>query len=288
LAYLTEPEPPRGVPLEVIPGVRRVVAANPGLMTYHGTNTFLIETEAGLVVLDPGPDDAAHLAAVGAAAAGAVAIVLSHGHYDHCQGAGRLAAALGAPVYGHASFDSRSAVIERPLAEGDTVAGLAVLHTPGHARDHICLARPDGVLFTGDQVMAWSSSVVPYPSGDMRAFIASLERLRDRGDRLALPGHGPALGDPAPFIDQLIRFRERRERAIVELLARGPASVDELTAALYAKRGPQLFLAARNNVQAHLAKLEADAAAVSRGEVWRIAASRMPTTPDIDLRPIPG
>jgi glyoxylase-like metal-dependent hydrolase (beta-lactamase superfamily II) len=273
LPYLTEPEPERGVPLEVIPGVRRVVAGNPGLMTYHGTNTYLIETEAGVVVLDPGPDDEAHLAAVGAAAGGAAAILLSHGHYDHCQGAGRLAAALGAPVYGHACFDSRSAAIDRPLADGDTVAGLAVLHTPGHARDHLCFARPDGVVFSGDQVMAWSSSVVPYPSGDMRAFIASLERLRDRGDPLMLPGHGPALPDPAPFIDQLIRFRERREREIVELLARGPTSVDALTAALYAKRGPQLFLAAKNNVQAHLAKLEAEGVVIGRGDVWSVAAS---------------
>ena len=272
MSYLKEPLPTRGVPLPVLPGVRRIVADNPGPMTYHGTNTYLIETDEGLVFLDPGPDEAEHIAALARAADGAAAILLSHGHYDHCQGAGRLAQALDVPVYGHAEFDSGSAVIDRPLAEGETVAGLSVLHTPGHARDHICFARPDGVVFTGDQVMAWSSSVVPFPSGDMVAFIRSLERLRDRRDRLYLPGHGPALADPAPFIDQLIEHRVRRERAIVEALASRPASIDELTATLYAKRGPQLFRAARNNVRAHLAKLEAEGVATCEGELWSVAA----------------
>lgn len=262
MAYLKEPPPERGVPLAAIPGVARVVADNPGPMTYHGTNTWLIETPGGILVLDPGPDDAAHLDAVDRATAGeAVGIVLSHGHGDHCAGAAALAARLGVPVWGHADFASRVASIDRTLAEGDAIGGLAVLWTPGHARDHICLARDDGVVFTGDQVMAWSSSVVPHPSGSMVDFLRSLERLRDRGDRLYLPGHGPALPDPAPFVHQLIGYRRRREEKILQALAEGPATADDLTAGLYARRGPDLYVAARNNVEAHLAKLAAEGAA---------------------------
>lgn len=272
MAYLTEAPPPHGVPLPVLPGVRRIVADNPGPMTYHGTNTLLIDGEAGTLVLDPGPDDAAHLEAVAGAADDIAAILLSHGHQDHCAGAGRLAEMLGGvPVFGHPAFRSGAATIDRPLEDGMTIGGLAVLYTPGHAPDHLCFARGDGVLFTGDHVMGWSSSVVPFPSGDMGAFIRNLERVRDRGDRVLVPGHGPVIAEPAPFVDELIGNRLRREEEIVALVSRGPTTVDELTHALYAQRGPQLFVAARHNVLAHLAKLGAEGRAVGDGDLWRMA-----------------
>lgn len=271
MAYLTEPAPPHYVPLPVLPNVRRIVAPNPGPMTYHGTNTYLIESGGGLIVLDPGPADGAHLdAIVQAAESRAAAIVLSHGHRDHCEGAPALAARLGVPVLGHRRFTSQVAQITRQLDAGDRIAGMTCLHTPGHAPDHLCLARPDGITFSGDQVMAWSSSVVPYPSGDMVAFIASLQALRDRGDRLILPGHGPALPEPAAFIDELIARRLTREAEILETLRRQALTVGELVQALYQRRGPSLVAAATNNVRAHLAKLEGEGrVAEEAGDRWR-------------------
>lgn len=269
MAYLTEAEPPRNVAQHVIAGVRRVVADNPGPMTYHGTNTFLIETPDGLLILDPGPDMPEHLAAVAAAAGGrAFAIVVSHGHYDHCAGARSLARALGVPIYGFSPFDSNRVSIDRGLADGDVIGGLAVLHTPGHASDHLCFARDDGVVFTGDHVMGWSSSVVPYPSGSMADYIRNLERLRDRGDRLHLPGHGPVLTDPVGFIDDLIRNRLRREQSILTAIEAGLGEVDALTLHLYAKRGAHLRKAAEHNVRAHLVKLHDEGRVQSKDGVW--------------------
>ena len=269
MAYLTEPEPPRNLAQDVIAGVRRVVADNPGPMTYHGTNTFMIETPEGLLILDPGPDHPAHIAAVSAAAGGqAFAIVLSHGHYDHCAGARSLAAALNVPVYGFSPFESSRVTIDQPLADGDVIGGLAVLHTPGHASDHLCFARADGVVFTGDHIMGWSSSVVPYPSGSMANYIRNLERLRDRRDRLHLPGHGPVLPDPYEFINDLIQYRLRREQAILTAIDLGFGDVDALTAHLYAKRGAHLRVAAEHNVRAHLVKLHEEGRVEDRDGVW--------------------
>lgn len=271
MPYLTEPPPPYYVALPVLSGVRRIVAPNPGPMTYHGTNTYLVDSPDGLIVLDPGPPDEGHLdAIVRAATPGAAAILLSHGHRDHCEGAPMLAARLRVPVLGFRGFRSQVAQVTRGLEDGDQIGGLTCLYTPGHAPDHLCFARPDGIIFSADQVMAWSSSVVPYPSGDMAAFLTSLRVLRNRGDRLFLPGHGPALPEPAPFIDELIVRRLEREREILEALRAQVMTVEELVQALYTKRGPALTGAARNNVQAHLAKLEGEGrVAAETGGRWR-------------------
>lgn len=263
MAFLTEAPPPRSTPLPVLPGIRRLVAPNPGPMTFHGTNTWLIETRAGLLILDPGPAAEAHLDAVAAAAGGgAAAILLSHGHSDHAAGAALLAGKLGAPVFAHEDFTGDAAVLSRRLRAGERIGELTCLHTPGHAPDHLCFAFPGGIVFTGDQVMAWSSSVVPWPSGDMRAFLASLETLRDRADRLHLPGHGPPLPDPSGFIDELISRRRGREAAILAVIAEGPLDPAEIVRRLYAGRGAPLFGAAVHNVRSHLDKLMAEGRAV--------------------------
>tara|TARA_A100001391_G_scaffold145276_2_gene102923 strand:+ start:1740 stop:2561 length:822 start_codon:yes stop_codon:yes gene_type:complete len=256
LTYLREDEPLRGIALEVLAGVRRVIAPNPGPMTYHGTNTYLIETQEGLVVLDPGPADDNHIHAVADACGEvAAAIVLSHGHYDHCAGASALQAKLGVPIFGHSRFRSSVANIDNALDEGDVVCGLRVLFTPGHAPDHICLELEDGVVFTGDHVMAWSSSVVPYPTGDMSAFIASLQRLADRNDTLYLCGHGPLLPSPSGFVQRLIDNRLRRETAILEAVRGGMGTAEAISERLYRKRGTHLRKAAEHNVRSHLEKL---------------------------------
>ncbi len=259
MTYLREEEPVREQAMAVIPGVRRVVADNPGPMTYHGTNTYLIDTHEGLVVLDPGPDDDRHVAALTAACGGkAAAIVYSHGHYDHCAGGPALQAVLEAPVFGHSNFRSSVAGIDHPLEEGDTICGLRVLFTPGHAPDHICLELADGIVFTADHVMAWSSSIVPYPSGSMTDFIVSLQRLANRNDRLYLSGHGPALPSPSRFVHRLIDSRLRRESAIIDAVRDGLRSAESIAERLYRKRGSHLLKAAEHNVRSHLEKLVAE------------------------------
>jgi len=269
--FLTEPEPERGIALPVIPGIWRVVANNPGPMTYHGTNTYLIEAEDGMTVLDPGPDDAAHVAAVVAAGGGGIRrILLSHGHRDHVGAAAALRAATGAAVFGFQPSLQPDVPIDHALTEGDEVAGLSVLHTPGHAADHLCFARA-GALFSADHVMTWSTSVVSPPNGDMAAYLIHLRRLAAREDRWLLPGHGPLRGHPAAFIRALIAHRVQREKAILESLGATPASVSDLAAIIYRGISPRLQAAAERNLLGHLLKLEREGRARREGERWRRA-----------------
>ena len=273
MPYLTEPEPERGLATEVAPGIRRIVAGNPGLMTYHGTNTYLIETGEGIVVLDPGPDDAVHVAAVLAATGGRIAsILLSHRHSDHLGALAALQAQSGASTFAfHRSADPTFQP-DVPLRDGDRVAGLSAIHTPGHASDHLCFARQDGAVFSADHVMTWSSSVVSPPGGDMAAYFRSLRRMLEREDRLLLPGHGPPLSDPAPYIRELLDYRIKREEAIADALRDGPHGPRDLVDRLYSQTHPWLRQAAERNVTAHLFKLQAEGRAKLQDERWVSAA----------------
>lgn len=274
MPFLTEPEPVRGVAEEVVPGVRRIVADNPGPMTYHGTNTYLIETEGGIVVLDPGPDSPAHLAAILAATEGRVAhILISHTHRDHFGAASALKVATGAPTYGYRQSADPGFAADVPLDDGDTIAGLTAVHTPGHASDHLCFAMTGGVLFTADHVMPWSTSVVNPPSGDMAAYFTSLRLLLDRDDRVYLAGHGPPLERPHPYVRELLQHRMARENGIAAALAAGPASIERLTELVYPNVDPRLRRAAERNALAHLLKLEAEGRARREQDSWNIARS---------------
>lgn len=277
MPFLSEPEPPRGQPLPVLPGVRRIVAANPGPMTYRGTNTYLVDTEDGLVVLDPGPaNHPEHVDAILAAAAGGVGLILvSHHHQDHIGAVPALQAATGAPVAGFRQRAIPEFEPDTKLDDGDRVAGLTALHTPGHAPDHLCFAwrAQDGtrLLFSADHVMSWSTTVVSPPSGDMRAYFASLERLLAREqDDVYLPGHGPMLPQPRDLVRELLLHRQAREQAVAEALAGGaPASTQALMEAIYTELHPSLRGAAERNVLAHLLKLEAEGRVARDGELWR-------------------
>ncbi|MDE2005183.1 MAG: MBL fold metallo-hydrolase [Rhodospirillales bacterium] len=276
MAFLSEPEPERGAVLPVAPGIRRIVAANPGPMTYHGTNTYLIETKQGLVVLDPGPDLPAHVEAVLRATGGKVdLILLSHTHHDHLEATPALAAATGARTGGYRTSAVASFTPDIPLDDGAEIAGMTALHTPGHASDHICYAfmGPDGakVLFSADHVMSWNSSVVSPPDGDMGDYFVSLKKVLDRDDSVFLPGHGPALPEPQRLTRALLFHRIERERAILARLHRAPADTGALRDALYSQTHPRLQKAAERNVLAHLMKLETEGKVTREQEVWRAA-----------------
>lgn len=272
--FLTEPKPTRGAEQVVLPGlglsgIWRLVADNPSPMTYHGTNTWLIEAVDGFSVLDPGPDDAAHLAAILDATRGRIArILLSHTHADHLAGLPALVAATRAPTYGFHTPQDTGFVPDYPLTDGDVVAGWTALHTPGHASDHLCFARDDGVVFSADHIMGWSSTVVSPPHGDMVAYFASLDRMLARDDRIYLPGHGPAITDPRGYTIFLRAHRVQRENGILALLGSGPKTTLALTKALYAQVNPALHRVAERNVIAHLDKLRAEGRVRQQGDAW--------------------
>jgi glyoxylase-like metal-dependent hydrolase (beta-lactamase superfamily II) len=274
MPFLTEPEPERGAVLPVMPGISRIVAANSGPMTYYGTNTYLIDTPDGIAVLDPGPEGhPEHVEAILRATGSNVALILvSHTHHDHIGAVPALREATGAPTVGFSVSGDDSFTADIKLADGDKIAGLTAIHTPGHASDHLCLALPatDGtaVLFSADHVMSWSTSVVSPPGGNMADYFASLRRLLDRNDDAFLPGHGPLLPQPRNLVREMLTHRMMREQAIQRKLAQGPTGTFVLMDTLYSQVHPRLRRAAERNVLAHLLKLETEGKVRRDGEMW--------------------
>lgn len=252
------------------PVVRRILAPNPSVMTGAGTNTYLIGTPGeAIAVIDPGPDDAAHLAAIEDAAGGAIRwILLTHTHPDHWPGAPALAASSGAPVL---AFDDRDGLrIDASLADGDVVevpgAPLTVLHTPGHASNHLCfLLEREQVLLTGDHVMHGSTVVIFPPDGDVRAYLHQLARLIALAPAQLAPGHGQLFDDPRGAMQAIIDHRLAREAKIAAALsaAGGAVTVDELLAAVYDDIEPRRLPIARGSLWAHLRKLVDDGRATA-------------------------
>lgn len=274
VGFLSEPVPEYGAALAAAAGVRRVVARNPGPLTYHGTNTWLVESGDGTVVIDPGPDDPAHLAAVARHAGRVALILLTHAHPDHAAGVSAIRAATGAAVAGWPAPWEAAIAIDRALGDGEQVAGLMVLHTPGHASDHLCFAHDAG-LFSGDHVMGWSTSVVAPPDGDMAAYVASLRRLLGRGDAAYFCGHGPVVTAPEPLVRGMLSHRAAREAAVLAA-TRGGARPAAIVAALYAGLDTRLRRAAEASVRAHLAKLVDEGRVAVADDVFRAAAGVAP------------
>lgn len=276
------------------PGLLRIRAPNASPMTGSGTNTWVLGEERVLIV-DPGPEDDSHLAALIEAAAGreVAGILVTHSHRDHVALAPRLAAVLDAPLMGFGLVapgraleslglemagaatggEGRGATFcpEIRLADGDQVEGWQVIHTPGHLGDHVCLWRPDGTLVTGDHVMGWSSSIVAPPAGDMGDYMRSLDRLAALQPRLGLPGHGEVLLDPAARIAELSARRRGREGRVLDALAEGPATCPDLVVRLYRGLAPVLIPAAEFTCLAHLVALAQEGRVETGGGPWREA-----------------
>lgn len=268
---------------QIAPQIRRLLAPNPSPMTGPGTNSYLIGEGKDLILLDPGPDDPAHLAALEAALAPGerlAAIVVTHAHKDHSAAAPRLAARSGAPVlaFGDATA-GRSPLMQRLTTAGLPGGGegvdtafrpdhslpdgaqipcgsthLRVIHTPGHMGGHICLAFGD-VLFSGDHAMGWASSLISPPDGDMGAYMASLARLAAAPWSLMLPGHGPEVTRVAERLADLLTHRQSREAEVLLALSHAPATAQALTRRIYHSTPAPLLPAAQRNVLAHLLDL---------------------------------
>ena len=254
--------------------VRLILAPNPSPMTLEGTNTYLVGGPDAVVVIDPGPNEDAHLSSIEAAVDGAnpVAVLLTHRHPDHAEAAERCAEMLGTVIAANAEPKRPNDV---PVRDGQRVGGdgifLTAVATPGHSSDHLCFVlEEERVLFTGDHILGRGTTVVAYPDGDMAAYMASLERLRTLPgiDRL-YPGHGPVIEDPLRVIEEYIEHRKERERQVLAGLEDGPATPEELVARIYTDVDPVLHPVAAMSVRAHLAELAQRGRAVQDGERWR-------------------
>jgi glyoxylase-like metal-dependent hydrolase (beta-lactamase superfamily II) len=235
--------------------VTRVVAPNPGPYTGPGTNTWILGAGPVVVVIDPGPDDDAHLAAIDKRLAGATVgvVLVTHGHPDHLPLAERLAAAHGASVRRYPK-----------LGDGDVVRvgtlNVTALHTPGHSSDHLSFWLPDDrVAFTGDLVLGKGSSMVTYPEGDVAAYLRSLDRLIALDPRMLFPGHWDPVKDAVPKLREYKAHRLEREAQVLAEVRRGSGTAGELTRRVYgAEVGEDLLAAAEMTMRAHLEKLVDD------------------------------
>jgi glyoxylase-like metal-dependent hydrolase (beta-lactamase superfamily II) len=284
IAFVRDFEPRHGEAVTVAPGVRRVTAPNPGPFTFHGTNSYIVgKGRVGLI--DPGPDDPAHLAALIKALKGETLthIFVTHTHRDHSGGVAALKAWTGAatvaagphrfarplnigevnPLDAAADMDFGPDIV---LRDGGKIAGdnwqLEAVTTPGHTGNHLAFGLGGGdLLFSGDHVMAWSTTVVAPPDGAMADYMVSLDKLLGRPETRYLPGHGGPVNDAAAFVRALRSHRKMREAAILERLARGDETVDAMVKAVYRDTDPRLHSAAALSVLAHLEDL------VARGKV---------------------
>ena len=294
------PQPwPTGLSEQCEPLVRRVLAPNASPYTFTGTQTYVIGAGGDVAVIDPGPAGTGaaghadthgegHVAAILAAIGGAKlsAIVCTHTHRDHSPAAAELKALTGAPIIGcaplaleddgpraDAAFDPDYAP-DRVLTDGELLSGtdwtLEAVATPGHTSNHLCYGlKQSGALFTGDHVMAWSTSVVSPPDGDMAHYMASLHKLHERADTVYYPAHGPAVTNPRQLVRGMLGHRRSREAQILRLLGGAPQTIPEMVSAMYKGLDPRLIGAAGRSVLAHLIDLRNKARVTSQGDRWQ-------------------
>jgi glyoxylase-like metal-dependent hydrolase (beta-lactamase superfamily II) len=264
--------PPTREVTRVSPRVRRLIAPNASAFTFNGTCTYIVG-EGSVAVIDPGPAEQIHLAAILAAVAGerVETILVTHTHRDHSALAGDLREATGAQVVGPPRFEprgesqldsshDRAYAPDSTLTDGERLAAggstIEAVATPGHCGDHLCLALlEERALFSGDHVMAWSTSVVAPPDGSMGAYMASLEKVRERDESIYWPGHGGPVLDPQRYVRALALHRRQREASILAALDAGAETIPALVAKVYAGLDPSLLRAAGLSTLAHLEDL---------------------------------
>lgn len=261
-------EPPYGVIERLAPGLRRIVARNPGPFTFRGTATFIVG-EGSVAVIDPGPDLPDHVTALlaGLGDEKVSHILVTHTHLDHSPAAAALKAATGAPTYGFGPHGRGPEGVEAggdadfipdvTLKDGDAVEGsnwqLEALHTPGHTSNHLAFAWPDRkILFPGDLVMGWSTSVISPPDGHMGDYLQSLERLLDRDDETYWPTHGGPIQNPRAFVEAFIAHRRDREDEILACLRDGQEFISDMIPVIYADVPPTVHGAAARSLLAAL------------------------------------
>jgi glyoxylase-like metal-dependent hydrolase (beta-lactamase superfamily II) len=264
-----------GVVDRLSPRIRRVIARNPGAFTLHGTGTYIVGN-GNVAVIDPGPADAAHVDAILAATRGETIthVLVTHTHNDHSPACRLLRAHCAAPTYGYGPHGAgkleagvqveeggdMAFVPDQRVRDGDVIAvdGCTVecVYTPGHTSNHLCFAlREERVLFTGDHVMGWATSVISPPDGDMQAYLDSLARLLERDDARYWPTHGPCIDDPKPYVRAFIAHRAEREEQILGCLRDGLHRIDEMVPRMYAGYPRQLFPAAARSVFAAIIRM---------------------------------
>jgi glyoxylase-like metal-dependent hydrolase (beta-lactamase superfamily II) len=260
-----------GVCMEISPLIRRVLCGNPSPYTFKGTSTFIIG-HGKVAIIDPGPEDEAHLAALLNAVRGETVthIFVTHTHMDHSPLALKLKATTGAPIFAGDSLPSampdglrldasidRQFVADHKLAQGEEIGGkgwtIKAVATPGHMSNHMSFAlREEQALFCGDHVMAWATSVIAPPDGNMGQYMDSLRLLLKRDDAVFHPGHGPSRRDPKPLVRAYLAHRKMREAAIYQRLKAGERTPEEIVKSVYSDIDPRLHGAAALSTRAHL------------------------------------
>lgn len=293
LAFNRNVEVSYGVAEEVAPGVRRIVANNPGPYTFLGTNTYIVG-QGDVAVIDPGPEDEAHLEAIVRATRGERIshILVTHSHRDHCDSAIPLKKRLGGEIvaYGPTGTprgagapglgdDFVDGVFQPdiPVTHGDAIKAqgfsIDVLHTPGHAPDHLCFAlMGERTMFTGDHVMGWNTTVVAPPEGNMADFLTSLERLVSRHDKVFFPGHGGSIETPRRVVRAYLTHRIWREQTILACIDDGVTTIPHIVARLYGALDADLKVAAALSVLAHLELLESRGLVAAEGSNHGLSA----------------
>lgn len=288
LTFDTSPPAEAGACVPLTPLVRRIVAPNPGPIAFTGTCSYIVG-KGTVAIIDPGPDLPEHVEALLHAVRGETVshVLVTHTHRDHAPAARAIKEATGAAIVGCAPHRSARPLFEgevnrleassdkdyapdRELLEGDAVEGpgwtLEALATPGHMANHLAfILAEEKALFSGDHVMAWSTTVVAPPDGAMSDFMASLEKLKGRDETLYWPGHGGPVREPQRFVRALIHHRRLREASILNRLAAGDRTIPEIVAAIYQGLKPALLGAAALSVFAHLEDLVARGVVATEG-----------------------
>lgn len=275
IPYRRELEFDYGSVSQIAPGIRRVIANNPGPFTFHGTGTYILGT-GNVAVIDPGPDDEEHIGAILAALDGETIshILVTHTHMDHSPGCRPLQALTGAPTYAYGPHGAgkleQGVQVEEGgdmdfapdhlVKHGDIIHGgdwtVECVYTPGHTSNHMCFAlQEQKALFTGDHVMGWSTSIISPPDGDMAAYMQSLELLLERDDAVYWPTHGPSIIDPKTHVRAYIAHRIEREEQILKCIDEGTHGIRDMVPLMYRDTPEFMYPAAARSVLAAMENL---------------------------------